>query len=99
MLHKNDVILTKIDRDMFNSNHFFLKQHMVNIKPRAKFGVPMTCSSGVRYRDTLFPNKTRCNIAVLGTANLHLISQPQISQNSNLWSATENLQVCGTLAR
>ena len=71
---------------------------MVNIKPHAKFGVPMTSSSGVRYRDTFFPNRTRSNIAVLGTAKLHPISLPQISQNSNLWSATKIPQVFGTLA-
>ena len=34
-------------------------------------------------------------LPVLGTANLNSITQPQIPQNSNRWSATANPQVCG----
>ena len=37
-------------------------------------------------------------VSVLDTANLRSISQPQIPQNSNGWSATANPQVCGTFA-
>ena len=48
-----------------------------------------------KSRSSVFSNHGR---AVLGTANLHCISQPQTSQNGNGWSATANPQVCGTFA-
>ena len=48
-----------------------------------------------KSRSSVFSNHGR---AVLGTTNLHCISQPQTSQNSNGWSATANPQVCGTFA-